>query len=134
MNKEKSCGAIIINDKDEILIIQHKKGHWAFPKGHVENNETEIETALREVKEETNLDIKILEQYKCKTTYSPKKDTVKDVIYFIGINPTGSIKMQEEEVIQYKWVKIDECYNGLTYDNDKKLLKDIYSKYKSEKI
>ena len=58
MKKEKSCGAIVYREKDgvEILLIKHKNGgHWAFPKGHVENKETEEETALREIREETGL-------------------------------------------------------------------------------
>ena len=56
MKYEKSCGAIIF-DKDKILVIQQKEGHWGFPKGHVEEGETEVETAIREIKEETNLDV-----------------------------------------------------------------------------
>ena len=54
---EKSCGCIII-DKDRVLLVKHNAGHWDFPKGHMEDGETEIETAIREVKEETNLDVK----------------------------------------------------------------------------
>ena len=50
--REKSCGCIIIN-KNKVLLIKQTKGHWGFPKGHVEKDETEIETAIREVKEET---------------------------------------------------------------------------------
>ena len=53
MQKEKSCGAIIYNKNKEVLIVKHNAGHWDFPKGHVEENETEIQTAIREVKEET---------------------------------------------------------------------------------
>ena len=52
--REKSCGCIIIN-KNKVLLIKQTKGHWGFPKGHVEKDETEIETAIREVKEETNI-------------------------------------------------------------------------------
>ena len=58
---EKSCG-IVLFYSDEFLIIQHStesnelKGHWDFPKGHVEENETELETASRELKEETGIE------------------------------------------------------------------------------
>ena len=59
MKKEKSCGAVVYRMEDgspEILLIKHRNGgHWAFPKGHVEKNETESETALREIQEETGL-------------------------------------------------------------------------------
>ena len=58
LEKEKSCGCIII-ENGKVLLIQQTKGHWGFPKGHVEAFETESETAIREVKEETNLDVKI---------------------------------------------------------------------------
>ena len=44
--REKSCGCIITKD-NKVLLIKQTKGHWGFPKGHVEKNETEIETAIR---------------------------------------------------------------------------------------
>ena len=60
MRKEKSCGALVVRrgaESPEILLIKHNGGHWAFPKGHVEAGETEEETALREVQEETGLTV-----------------------------------------------------------------------------
>ena len=58
MKKEKSCGCIVFND-GKVLLVRHNKGHWDFPKGHVEPGETEEQTAKREVKEETNIDVEI---------------------------------------------------------------------------
>ena len=61
MLHEKSCGAIVYrksHGNTEILLIKHvNSGHWSFPKGHVEGNETELETAQREIKEETGIDV-----------------------------------------------------------------------------
>ena len=61
MNYEKSCGAIVYrkhHGNTEILLVRHiKSGYWSFPKGHVEEGETEEETARREIKEETGLDV-----------------------------------------------------------------------------
>lgn len=62
MMHEKSCGAIVyqIHRNIEILLIKHvNSGHWSFPKGHVEGTETEVETAKREIKEETAIDVLI---------------------------------------------------------------------------
>ena len=59
MVEEKSCGCIIIENQ-KVLLIQQLEGFWGFPKGHIEENETDIQTAIREVKEETNLDVKII--------------------------------------------------------------------------
>ena len=59
--REKSCGALVYRkkqDKYELLLIKHRYGgHWSFPKGHVEQGENELQTALREIKEETGLDL-----------------------------------------------------------------------------
>ena len=56
MTKEKSCGGIIYKQENEVykfLRIKPILGHWGFSKCHVEDGETEVETAIREIKEET---------------------------------------------------------------------------------
>ena len=78
--KEKSCGCIII-DNNKVLLVQQNQEFWGFPKGHVEGDETEEETALREVKEETNLDVKILGNKKYKIEYVTDKGNPKEVIF-----------------------------------------------------
>ena len=103
--------------------IKHANGgHWSFPKGHVEEGETEIETALRDIKEETDVDVIIDPTFREVVTYSPKKDTQKDVIYFIARATTFDYTPQEEEVSQVKWVEINRAQSFLTYDNDKQLV------------
>lgn len=126
MTYEKSCGALVyrrFHGNTELLLIKHANGgHWSFPKGHVEEGETEIETALREIKEETDVDVIIDPTFREVVTYSPKKDTQKDVIYFIARATTFDYTPQEEEVSQVKWVEINRAQSFLTYDNDKQLV------------
>ena len=45
-------------------MVKQLLGHWGFPKGHIEKDETEYETALREVKEETNIDARIIDGFR----------------------------------------------------------------------
>ena len=71
---ERSCGAVVFNGKGEdrsvLLIRNRRSAHWGFPKGHIEPGETQHETAIRETKEETGLDISILDGFSCKSEYT----------------------------------------------------------------
>ena len=126
MKFEKSCGAIIFrefNKKIETLLIRMIGGHWSYPKGHVEQDETEVETALREIKEETNLEVIIDTRFREITTYSPKPEVIKDVIYFIGFAKTSEVIIQETEVSEFIWIDVNEALNYITYEEDKKIFK-----------
>ena len=122
MEKEKSCGCIIINNKKEVLLVHHNKGHWDFPKGHVEDGETEVQTAVREVKEETNIDVEVNENYRYTTEYSPKENVIKEVVYFLAKNINNKKNPQLEEVSEVKWVRFEEAIGKITYDTSKEIL------------
>ena len=123
MKKEKSCG-ILVFEGNKVLMVKHRKGHWGFPKGHVEAGETEEETAIREVKEETNCDAKIIEGFRKTINYNPKEDVNKDVIFFVGEPITKNIVAQEEEVSDVLFVPIKEAAQAVTYDEEKEVLKE----------
>lgn len=123
MNFEKSCGAIVYrkyHGNTEILLIKHvNSGHWSFPKGHMEENESETETALREIKEETGIDVIIDPTFRETVSYSPKKDTQKVVVYFVAKARNSDFIAQEEEISEIKWVEIGIAPSILTYENDR---------------
>ena len=126
MLHEKSCGAIVYrksHGNTEILLIKHiNSGHWSFPKGHVEGNETEVETAIREIKEETAIDVMIDPTFRETVSYYPKRDNQKTVVYFIGKAKNYDYIPQEEEISEIRWVDIGYASNILTYENDKNIV------------
>ena len=122
MEKEKSCGCIVI-DNGKVLLIQHLKGHWDIPKGHMEAGETEQETALREVKEETGVDVEIISDKKSTLEYTVENGNLNKVVYFIAKKIGGEEKAQETEVSEIRWLAFDEAVEMLTYDNSKELLR-----------
>ena len=126
MLHEKSCGAIVYrkyHGNTEILLIKHvNSGHWSFPKGHVEGNETEIETAKREIMEETGIDVNLDPTFCEIVTYSPKKDTQKNVVYFVAKAKNTDFVPQEEEIAEIRWVEIDRAGHVLSYENDRSIV------------
>ncbi|WP_412031801.1 bis(5'-nucleosyl)-tetraphosphatase [Metamycoplasma buccale] len=124
MKKEKSCGAIVFKatlNHIYVLLVEQIVGHWGFPKGHVEINETEERTAIREVKEETNIDIKIIPGFREINSYSPYPLVIKDVVYFVAKPLNNNLIGQDEEIKVVEWVPIQEAKSRITYDNDQKI-------------
>ena len=127
MKYEKSCGAVIFSCSQEIefLLIFNKKkgapGHWGFPKGHTEADESELETAKREIYEETGLKPKFIEGFREVSRYSPKDNVIKDAVYFLARSDDKNVTIQESELAGYKWCGFCEACSLITYDE--KLLK-----------
>ena len=124
LKKEKSCGCVIIED-EKVLLIKQVQGNWGFPKGHMEVGETEVETAIREVKEETNLDVEINENKRYTVEYITDRNTHKEVVFFIAKKISGDEKYQESEITAMKWMNFDDAMKTITYDNTKKLFSNI---------
>jgi bis(5'-nucleosidyl)-tetraphosphatase len=132
VTKEKSCGAVIFRkhqNKYQFVLVQQKYGlHFGFPKGHVELNESEKMTAYREVKEETGLEVEILDDFKEKTRYYPKPGVVKDVVYFLARADSIKIQKQEEEIADAVWVDASKVLSKLTFKTDRKVFKLLSKK------
>ena len=127
--KEKSCGCIIFKYDDEkllFLVIKQTLGHFSFPKGHVEESESEKDTALREVKEETGFDISFVGDFREVITYSPKPGVLKDVVFFLGNVIDGVMTPQEDEVSLIEWLSYEDALKVVTFDDDKNVLKKAY--------
>jgi bis(5'-nucleosidyl)-tetraphosphatase len=129
MKYEKSCGAVVYRTADnkfEFLSIKSRKfGHWGFPKGHVENHESEQETAIREIYEETGLQVVIQSEFKQAVEYPLSSNAHKEVIYFIAESSGQPIIIQQEEVQDYKWLDFNGTYQLLSYKNDKDVLEAV---------
>ncbi|MBE6603378.1 MAG: NUDIX domain-containing protein [Ruminococcaceae bacterium] len=123
MNWEKSCGALVVRrEKDNyyILMIRHKAGgSRSFPKGHMEQGESEYATALREVMEETSSRIAIISDFRATVKYSPSPGVMKEVVYFLAFTTEESIKAREGEIAEVEWVPLEKAENCLTHENDK---------------
>ncbi len=127
MPSEKSCGAVIFiaNGKRKFLLLHYEGGHWDFVKGHVERNESERQTVLRETQEETGLtELTFLEGYREPINYYYKRagETVyKEVVFYLLESKAESIRLSREHV-GFVWMSYDVARERLTYKNAKETL------------
>ena len=128
---EKSCGAVILykdkaTDEYMILLVKNHNGRfYSFPKGHVELRENEKQTAIREIKEETDLDVKVLNGFREVSDYCPFGKIRKRVVFFLAVSKSNRIKIQESEIDSYNWVSLKEADKACTYDNDRRIIHKV---------
>ena len=125
MKYEKSCGAVVYRFQDGRLffLVEHMiQGHTSIPKGHVEGNETEAETAVREIREETNLRVRLDTAFRRETRYSPYEGIEKQVVFFAAEALSSDMKNQESEVSSLEWLPSEEAAPAMTYDSDREVL------------
>ena len=126
MDFEKSCGAVIyrkIDENLEFLTISHRNdGHWGFPKGHVEKNESEEEAAIREVSEETGLSVTLINGFRLSVEYLIKQHIMKEVVYFLAMVQDDTVYIQVEEIVDYKWSSYQYTKQLLSYKSSKEVL------------
>lgn len=124
---EKSCGTIpytVRDGKVYYLLIKNKNNEYCgFPKGHVESNESEMETALRETFEETSLDVNIIEVFRHKISYQMSNGNKKDVVYFLASFQDKEPKRNKDfEDFDYLLLQFSDAHKKLTFDNTKQML------------
>jgi len=127
--REKSAGAVIFRkEKGRIkyLLLHYELGHWDFPKGHIEKNETPKEAAKREIKEETGIEkLEFLDGFRYVLKYFFKREgklVFKTVIFFLAKTTTKKVKLSFEH-IGFKWLSFENALKQLTFKNAKELLK-----------
>ena len=131
MMEEKSFGVIpvkIVNHSPTVLLVRLQAGHWGFPKGHPEKAESPLETAARELQEETGLSISswidataIQEAYWYTRNH---KKCFKTVDYFLAF-VEGNVSLQQEEIAEARWISPKEAVSLLTFKEAKATARQV---------
>ncbi len=127
MAKERSYGAVVVRQdtKRQYLILQYGAGHWDLVKGHGMRGETEEETVLRELEEETGItraafipgfreEIHYFFQRRGRTVY-------KEVVYYLIETPEKAVTLSDEH-IGYQWLPYDEALRAITFENSRRVV------------
>lgn len=109
-----SCGAIVYREvkgaREYLVLFQKGSKTWSFPKGHVEFHETEKQTAVREVFEETGLSIELIDGFRKTLFYRlpPKRLKEKTVVLFLA-KTEDEPRINKKEIIDYRWVSYNDA-------------------------
>ena len=134
---EISAGAITYTVKDEevlYLLIRDFHGNWGFPKGHLEEGESEEEAAVREISEEAGIAIQLDSSFKEELRYVMPNGILKISIYFLGEYEDQTPIRQPEEVDEIRLLPYDEAVDLLTFDNMKEVLSKAQEYLKEKRI
>ena len=140
MIKEKSVGCVTFYLKEDqryYLLLRYISDHWGLVKGHVETNETEKQTLVREIYEETKLEeFEIIPNFKELSTYTYSRNSQKFdklISYYLVKSNNFNIIISDEHK-EYIWLKYEEAIDRVTYKNTKVILKKAEMLLKSQDI
>ena len=114
----RSCGVIpyrVTSEGIRYLLLLQTNGFWSLPKGHMEPFESEEQTALRELKEETGLAAELHPGFREMVCYPMAGGRSKQVVVFPG-RVSGSITLQVSEAVDFRWVSLEEAKTLLHRD------------------
>ena len=140
MLREKSCVAVVFikkTDATKYLLLDYEAGHWDFVKGNVEPNESEKETVIRELKEETSItEAQFLDGFREVIAYFYRRQGLtihKEVVFFLMEAYTDKVELSFEH-IGYAWLDYQHAMEKLTFKNAKDVLQKAHDFLKKNGI
>jgi len=129
---DKSVGGVVFrrsgNEPEFLLVHSARHGFWDLPKGHPEANETEEETARREILEETGCTVRIIPDFRKTINYILPQGEPKEVVFFLAefISAADGQLIDQSEIIQSVWLDYAEAKVRISYDNSRDVLEKAY--------
>lgn len=128
--RETSAGAVIFRRGERIFYLllhyKYRTEYWDFPRGNVEEGETLVETAKREITEETGMkDFQVLQGFEEKTGWVYRREgnmVNKTTTYFLTETEEKDVTVSSEH-LGYEWLEYEKAFDRLTFRNAKEVLK-----------
>jgi bis(5'-nucleosidyl)-tetraphosphatase len=127
--RERSAGFVVTTTEGggrRYLLLRHRNdGHWAFPKGRIEDGESEVDAAVREIREETGIDdIEPIPSFRVESAYSFERNgrrIEKRVAYFMAEVRSTKVFLSSEHM-ESRWLSASDAARLLTYDESRRVL------------
>ena len=139
MTQKKSCGAVVFRKNREVkyLLLHYEAGHWDYVKGEVEKGESERDTVVRELREETGItDARFIEGFREEISYFFKmggRTIYKEVVFFLMETGTSEVVLSFEHT-GYEWLDYQKAIERLIFENAKNILRKAHTFLKEQRI
>jgi 8-oxo-dGTP pyrophosphatase MutT (NUDIX family) len=137
--KDFSAGGVVVRDDDVVVIVPARRGSsgdkvLGLPKGHPDGDETEVDAAIREVREETGVDAEPVERLgEISYTYERRGQPVdKRVAFYLLKYRSGELD-HDNEIEHVRWMPLEEAARSLTYEGEREMVQRALSRRASDR-
>ncbi len=135
MKEKISCMAIVLSRREREVLLLNSEGEWVFPKGHNEEGESYVKTAIRELYEEAKVSVREgdcvgeIDEF---SFYFDKEDALKIIkVFGFIIEEKQEIQYNKDECfIDGRWIKIENVCSMLKHDDARQAFKKFLAKVK----
>ena len=134
--KTESAGGLVINKKGRVLVVNQRGTSWSLPKGHMEEGESKLQAAIREIEEESGIrrltlvkDLGSYSRYKIGLgDMKEDKRELKVIHMFLFTTDEVKLRPTDPNHPQARWVYADDVEVLLTHPKDKLFFKSVRNK------
>lgn len=130
--EERAAGFVLFRttqqgDRQYLLLRHRNGGHWAFPKGRLEDGEGELDAAIREVAEETSIHaLEPISGFRETSQYRLRRNgkmICKTVAYYLAEAVSSTVSLSTEHM-DFQWASLNDAAELLTYDESRRILSE----------
>lgn len=122
---ERGAGGVVFDEAGDVLMLRHASGHWVFPKGHVEAGETEIEAALREVREEAGVEAECSSDVCWHTSYVNPRGSRRLITWYACHATDARVRLEEALSVEGGFFPVERALQQLSHGADRELLASV---------
>jgi 8-oxo-dGTP pyrophosphatase MutT (NUDIX family) len=127
--EERSAGGVVVRDGQALVIVPTRRAAdgsrvLGLPKGHLDPGETQLQAAVREVREETGVEVELVRELgEVRYWYSRGGRAVpKTVVFYLFRYLSGDPADHDHEVEDARWIGLPEARRTLTYEGEREMI------------